>query len=334
MGTRRYGSGYPYSSGSIGTNGVAGQPFPFGFWPIYWPVHGHSDEYGANQTLASLRPGGEQVIVELVPNAAAYTWNTTTVNGFNETYWMIGDRDSATTLLSVLMDVPGLYPFGCGILNASITPFNATDDSSPIDFENVIQWYRASSFALAFQGYNNTYSFPPLNETSDDMSWDYSTPLPDQLQNSQFLQCINSTISAALPILDKGKPLLSPEAIAGIVIGSIVGFFATCCCIYIIVQCCISTRQSRERSKAWDANIQKRREREEQARRSQYSTPSREFVPWERFATPTPPLIITRKELAPPSSTGIASSTPEQRITQAPWTIPPFREKSNEKEER
>jgi hypothetical protein len=336
MGTRRYGSGYPYSSGSTGSRGTAGQPFPFGFWPLFWVGHGHSDEYGANQTLAALRPGGEQVIVELTPNAAAYTWNTTTVDGFNETYWMIGDRESATALLSVLMDVPGLYPFGCGILNAAITPFDPSNDSTPVDFENVIQWYRASSFALAFQGYNNTYSFPPLNETSEDMGWDYSTPLPEQLVESPFLQCINSTISAALPILDKGKPALSPEAIAGIVIGSIVGFFATCCCCYIVIQCFVTSRESRKYAKSMKTSLARQRELENQARMSQYSTPSRENAPWERFAaTPTPPPTTRTREDVVPSHTGHTgiASTPE-RNTQALWTIQPFREKDGEKVER
>ncbi|KIM30167.1 hypothetical protein M408DRAFT_294534 [Serendipita vermifera MAFF 305830] len=243
-GTRAYGSGYPYSVGNIRSGGVAGQPFPFGFWPIYWNGHGHSEEYGNNATVASQRPGGEQVIVQLIANLTTSTWNTTEINGVNETYWMIGDRESVTTLLSILIDPHATATNGCDVQNSTIQLFQPPSNST--SFENVIQWYRSNSFALAFQGYNNSYAFSPLNETSD-LGWNESTPLPDELQYSQFLQCINSTISAALPILDaEGGSTLSPATTAVIVLCSVFGALVCCCCC---VPCARKIKQSRREAR-------------------------------------------------------------------------------------
>jgi hypothetical protein len=91
LGTRRYGSGYPYYyyTSPVPVHhdqdfGVSGQPFPFGFWPLYWRDRGYSDEYGYNTTVSAQRPGGSIAFVEVVPYVGS-TWNTTVVNGFNET---------------------------------------------------------------------------------------------------------------------------------------------------------------------------------------------------------------------------------------------------------
>ncbi|KAG8815431.1 hypothetical protein FRC17_000713 [Serendipita sp. 399] len=227
VGTRSYGSGYPHSS----VRGVAGQPFPFGFWPMYWGGHGQSDEYGGNSDLDQDRPGGNQVIVQLAPNTTIISYNVSAVNGIDETYWMIGDRESVTTLLSILVDVKDgkKYPYGCGVLNNTILPFDSTN--STIHFSNVIQWYRSSSFALAYEGYNNSFAFPPLNETSG-VGWNASTPLPEQQLYSPFLHCLNSTITTALPILDGPRPKYSKADIVGIVLGSLIGAIcAVFCCV-------------------------------------------------------------------------------------------------------
>ncbi|KAG8755259.1 hypothetical protein FRC14_004218 [Serendipita sp. 396] len=245
-GTRTYGSGYPYSNGGVG---VGGQPFPFGFWPIYWVGHGNSDEYGGSAELEQDRPGGSQVIVELAPNSTAVSYNVSAVNGINETYWMIGDRESVTTMLTLLVDVKTdkQYPYGCGVLNNAILPFNSTNSS--IQFSNVIQWYRSSSFALAYAGYNNTFAFPPLNETSG-VGWDASTLLPEQQLYSPFLHCLNNTISSALPILDASKPKLDTGDIVGIAIGSVIGFVLVlvCCIVPCIKEIRYRIRKNKEKS--------------------------------------------------------------------------------------
>lgn len=266
-GTRSYGSGYPYSEGDIGENGVVGQPFPFGFWPIYYGGHSNSEEYGGqNETVESQRPGGDQVKVELMPNTNPSSWNTTAINGVEETYWMIGDRESVAAMLSLLVDIPGLYPYGCGVRNNTLEVFNASDSANPANFENVIQWYRASSFALAFEGYNNTYA---LNDTYS-LGWGDSTPLPPEVVYSPFLQCINNTITAALPILDQGKPPLDGGMIALIVVGSIFGFLVMIC---FCGPCLSACRRGREDRKANKFQEIQRLEQEERTKRRIYLAP-------------------------------------------------------------
>ncbi|KAG8851005.1 hypothetical protein FRB91_008569 [Serendipita sp. 411] len=244
-GTRTYGSGYTYHSEEGERGGVAGQPFPFGFWPIFWVGRGHSDEYGANAIVASQRPGGKQVIVELTLNSTGGNYNISNLNGVNESYWMIGDEESTRTLLSLLVDPspssPGGHPYGCSVSNNTVQPFNgailptsstATNSTNSrntsVHFENVIQWYRASSFALAFTGYNNTFAFPPLNGTSG-TGWNSSSPLPEAQVYSPWLRCINTTITAALPIIDqKKKTHFTSLAISLIIVGAVLVFFILC----------------------------------------------------------------------------------------------------------
>lgn len=260
LGTRRYGSGYPYYSQDPRYDGVAGQPFPFGFWPIYWVGYGHGYEYGVNSTVTSQRPGGHLTYIQLIPNASS-GWNTTVVNGVNETYWMIGDLDSLSTLFSILVDPPNnkSSPYGCNVQNLGPYTFppdpnsNSSDISLPFRFENVIQWYRSSSFALAYQGYNNTYATSPLNQTTG-LGWNESVPLPDQQLYSPFLDCINTTITAALPILNAPSPKLSTGAIVGIVIGSVIGVT-----LILIFLCCLLARKRA-------TGTEKRREKEARKR--------------------------------------------------------------------
>lgn len=164
-------------------------------------------------------------MVPLAIDSEYYAYNASAIEGLNETYWMVGDGETVTTILSVLEDPPegsgdGGYPYGCGVSPASIVPFNSSDPSLPFHIQNVMQWYRSSSFAFVYTGYNNTYAFAPLNETS---SLDESTPLPEPQLDSPFVQCINNTITASIAILDEGQTSLSAGEIAGIVIGSVVG---------------------------------------------------------------------------------------------------------------
>ncbi|KIM30324.1 hypothetical protein M408DRAFT_296821 [Serendipita vermifera MAFF 305830] len=236
VGTRGYGSGYPYYQGDIRRNGVIGQPFPFGFWPIYWAGHGHSDEYGGNATVEAERPGGEQVFIQIVPTPS---WTTQAIGEENRRLWMVGDRESVETILSLLADPTISYTYGCDVRIGNPQLFSGTSPQAPFHFENVVQWYRSSSFALVYQGYNNLYALSPLNDTTR-IDWSESTPLPSIFKSSTFAQCINTTITAALPILDADRDVhsLSPGAIAGIVIGSIAGAILI---IGLLVCCLVSS---------------------------------------------------------------------------------------------
>ncbi|PVF97196.1 hypothetical protein CPB86DRAFT_677809, partial [Serendipita vermifera] len=193
-GTPRYGSGYPYgyTTGSSYRTGTFGLPFPFGFWPIYYPHYGGSHEYGENSTLAQLRPGGDLVQSAIAPNATQ--WYISQEASNNETYWLLGDRESVTAMLQVLSGCKDCETF------SSTTP-RANSSTTPPEVQNIFQYYRASSFALAYTNYTNMYSVAPLNETTE-VGWSNSTALPPLLANSAFLQCVNNTLVAGLPIIN------------------------------------------------------------------------------------------------------------------------------------
>ncbi|KAG8844755.1 hypothetical protein FRC20_003399 [Serendipita sp. 405] len=276
-GSPRYASGYPYTNGDVMRTGVRGQPFPFGFWPIYWGYHGYGGEYAGgegtgwhNTTITDQRPGGELVYVQLSPVKGSILDASALYTGLNDTYYMIGDKESVVAMMTLLTDAPpgatGGKTFGCGAQNKTVLPFitvnpdgspliyhnstatnttihsnttttgtNTTTTSGgnntssttntttlPIRFENVMTWYRASSFAIAYENYTNIYALPPLNETTG-VGWDHATPLPYYQVVSPFLRCVNTTIKAALPIFDAERVVLTAGAIAGIVIGSVCG---------------------------------------------------------------------------------------------------------------
>lgn len=207
VGTRRFGSGYPYSNGNIQRGGVYGQPFPFGFWPIFFIGHGYSGEYrDRNVNGTEERPGGDLVQVAVYPNATQWvlTPEQTANNSAVETFYMIGDRDSVETMLVVLSPCVGCEQYSCGTVNSTISSFTGNDTT--VRFENTLQWYRSSSFGLAYPGYNNTYAFLPLNESTT-LDWNNSSSLPDSLSSDTFLQCLNATIAAALPVLNAASAL-------------------------------------------------------------------------------------------------------------------------------
>jgi hypothetical protein len=100
----------------------------------------------------------------------------------------------------------------------------ARDASVPSVYpEQAVQYYRASSFALTLDGYNNTASLasnqPPDNNTAPPVMAD--TPLPTSL-NTTFLQCVNATTAFALPVVN-APHRLSPSDIAAIVFGLLIG---------------------------------------------------------------------------------------------------------------
>lgn len=184
-GTRAFGSGYPY--GVNDTSTVAGRPFPYGTWPISWGGnYAGSDEY-TGRVADIQRPGGRLVYIELI--STDKRWNNTD----EERYCLIGDLDSVVSITASMVDwchaAPKWPSAFAPMANNSLRP------------ENVLQYYRSSSFALAFKGYNNSFALPPLN-ASTNLFHEQSSPLPDIPQYSPFLKCINETIANALPILD------------------------------------------------------------------------------------------------------------------------------------
>ncbi|KAL5529660.1 hypothetical protein ACEPAG_5645 [Sanghuangporus baumii] len=226
-GTSHFGSGYPY--GGYGSF-VSSRPFPYVFVPV--PVsHGYygGDEYlNMNQTL---RPGGNLIIAIVHPS----------YNSSSATFRLIGDNSSVTTVFDALVA-------NCSVANSSsaITPFSPSVTMWPLP-EQVVQYYRASSFALSLDNYNNTATLLANAPASNDSSLPQipDTPLPPGL-NTTLLQCINTTIGASVPLadVDSGSKF-SSAAIVGIVFGSAAGIVLLSCLVY----CCCSKMKSKKPSK-------------------------------------------------------------------------------------
>ncbi|KAF4563052.1 hypothetical protein EYR36_003488 [Pleurotus pulmonarius] len=176
---RQYGSGYPGVAG----RGVAGRGFPFYFWPVAWGgaagigagAYLHTNEYGRHDN--SSRPGGIEVTALFISSS----------NGTN-TFRLMSDNATVTSLIE---DIRGNCSSSLAA-NSSTTPSAFDPDSLPKP-EQTVQYYRASSVALTFDGYNNTGAL--ADEGTPD------TPLPAGLDTA-LLNCLNDTIVNNVPLVD------------------------------------------------------------------------------------------------------------------------------------
>ncbi|KLO06154.1 hypothetical protein SCHPADRAFT_883096 [Schizopora paradoxa] len=211
-GTRTYGSGYPY--GGYGYY-ISDRPFPYGFYPVYIQSNYYgNDEYGnVNNTD---RPGGNFVAAIIQPS-----YNPSSV-----TYRILGDNASVSAVFQALVSNCSIESNTSNIF--AFTPSTITNTSTWPLPEQVIQWYRASTFALSLDGYNNTAALAS-NQPSSNSSTDFTplpdTSLPDGL-NTTFLECVNSTVGASVPMFYKPPPVLDALDISQIVVwGSVALFF-------------------------------------------------------------------------------------------------------------
>ncbi|KZV98189.1 hypothetical protein EXIGLDRAFT_746693 [Exidia glandulosa HHB12029] len=182
-GTNVYGSGYPV--GGVG-RGVGGAGFPFYFWPLAWggglgygAGYLHNHEYGDPNN--SSRPGGQQFQVTIKSPATPQL----------TTYHLIADHDTVQSLITSLTT-------NCtSISNKPLTSTQFNAQQGEPQPESVIQYYRASSVALTLEGYNNTAALlddPAASKVAP-------TPLPSGIDQT-FLQCLNATIGASVPLVD------------------------------------------------------------------------------------------------------------------------------------
>ncbi|KZV89946.1 hypothetical protein EXIGLDRAFT_720847 [Exidia glandulosa HHB12029] len=213
-GTAVYGSGYPYGAGNSSST-VAGRPFPFGYWPLYVlpPLPG-SQEYGGSENTQ--RTGGRMTTSRV--NAKAN-------HAAADVYFLIGDNDSVSSIGQAL------NKSSCSATAAPLVNYISNTD---VDSSEIIQWYRASSFAFALQGFNATVT---LSHSGANGTLQHDLPATLDLS---FLGCINKTIADNLPILGP-KPRLSEGAKAGIIIGVIVAAFITLTVWYV----CKKVKRSR-----------------------------------------------------------------------------------------
>ncbi|KAH9923466.1 uncharacterized protein BXZ73DRAFT_103900 [Epithele typhae] len=180
-GTSTYGSGYP----GLRAGEVAGRGFPFVFWPVVWGTGAAytaayllDQEYGAPDNAT--RPGGRLMQAALLASAS------------NTTLHVLADAATVSALLLALQESCGavLVP-GSLAPNASVA-FDG-DGARPLP-EQVVQYYRASSVALALDGYNNSAAVG--RDTRADAG---ATPLPGWVDGGP-LACVNETIGASAPL--------------------------------------------------------------------------------------------------------------------------------------
>ncbi|EUC57522.1 transmembrane protein, putative [Rhizoctonia solani AG-3 Rhs1AP] len=216
-GNSRYGSGYTYGNGG---SSVTGRGFPFGYWPVYVPIAGGAAYYGYHEygpAHNTSRPGGEMQLALVRstswPTVNARRWlegrqstnstNSTTpaANNATASYYIVGDADTVAAIMDELVDA-------CSVVRTSGVAINETKPS--IYFEQAVQFYRASSFMLVLTSYNNTADRIPINGTEPSTAVP-DTPIPPGT-DMNFLNCLNITIGASIPIMDAENNASSPSS--------------------------------------------------------------------------------------------------------------------------
>ncbi|GAA5907248.1 hypothetical protein JCM6882_008401 [Rhodosporidiobolus microsporus] len=214
-GGRGYGGGLglPLAAGAAGGlafGSVYGLGFPYGYWPLYYG-HGYygSGEYGPYSN--SSRPGGALAVTSFTSPPSTGTENAPQymlfgdTNSINDAWSAISSNCSAAAVYGqppvavssngTFDTAPNPAPFASSNTSATLLP--------ALDPQNVLEFYRASSFALyAF--------FEGASETNPNATEGYTRPdgvdasatyfYPSSARNTTFEQCVNETIALALPI--------------------------------------------------------------------------------------------------------------------------------------
>ncbi|EPQ57748.1 hypothetical protein GLOTRDRAFT_9905, partial [Gloeophyllum trabeum ATCC 11539] len=139
------------------------------------------------QYNGTVRPGGNMTTAIITRNNAQNT---------SEIYRLIGDEFSVQEVLNALVS-------NCTVKNTTLESFSPEVYAYPQP-EQIIQWYRASTFGLGLDTYNNSAALASNMPSSNDTSpppLSSATPLPAGL-NMTFLTCLNTTIAASLPLMD------------------------------------------------------------------------------------------------------------------------------------
>jgi hypothetical protein len=262
-GNSRYGSGFgKYTKAESGTytyapdlslNMEGRTEFAHGFPPISWGNYSGSVTSIDEGDIESNYPGITSAPYEMYGQYEAKSRLQAIIARKGEQKWFIA-ADGAT--MKVLSEVLVLPPEqgGCGIepMDPLALFSTTTADEFPCQIQqdliyymsgimgpggliplrlyqiypwNVLQYYRGCSVMLGSNEYNNTFAYNDNNNMTDYWA---SSPLNMTGVDMNFLQCLNTTIAAAVPIIDPGlvvkdKPKLKGGAIAGIVVGSIAG---------------------------------------------------------------------------------------------------------------
>ncbi|KIM21952.1 hypothetical protein M408DRAFT_298562 [Serendipita vermifera MAFF 305830] len=259
-GTARYGSGYgEYTSSTNGTMqyqpvltlDVSGRDFPHGFPPLSFGNYSGGDEYrnANNSDLPGLL--GSPRYATAGEGQPAFRVYGLYKQVSNRTWFIIGDVASievVNAVISLPVDQGGCNSFGQTPLpleryetysswNSSATigdsetrgfTISLTTFQAAIFPWNVVQFYRGSSLALAMLEYDNAFAH---NRNTDTDYW-ASTPLDTTGLDMNFLNCVNQTIAASIPIVDptlivrtrsSGALKASGGQVTGVVFGCLAG---------------------------------------------------------------------------------------------------------------
>lgn len=107
----------------------------------------------------------------------------------NNTFHLLSDNSTVNSLIESVAA-------NCTLGNTTAltaTPLNSSDPSQPRP-EQAVQYYRASSVVLTLDGYNDTAALSNDSSLPD-------TPLPSWV-DATFLDCLNQTLGAAVPLVD------------------------------------------------------------------------------------------------------------------------------------
>jgi hypothetical protein len=181
------------------------------------------------------RPGGRTSTAEIRPK----------VPSILETYHLIGDEQSVRAVLIAVMS-------NCSVqwqdAKRTVATFNRDSTNKTVWPERVVQYYRASTFALSLDTYNNTASLP-VNQPKDNNTAPpvlADTPLPGGLSTA-FLACLNATIAFSVPLIevDTRKQLNNAET-AGVALGCIFGAGFFMLSMYYVVICICNATNRRD----------------------------------------------------------------------------------------
>lgn len=144
-----------------------------------------------------------------------------------QTYHLIGDRSSVLDVYLALRDS------NCSIQDteSDLAVYNVDDASHVVQPEQVVQWYRASSFALSMDSYNNSASslaLMPQNNDTAALPSSADSPYPADT-DLDFLGCLNITIGQSVPLIDYTNNNSDTGLAFGIFIGIISGVLLCLC---------------------------------------------------------------------------------------------------------
>lgn len=120
-------------------------------------------------------------------------------NSTNTTFHLLADNSTVTSLISSI-DTNCSSSLSSSSSYAAFA-YNDSNLASPQP-ESAVQYYRASSVVLTLDGYNNTAA-----DSSDPNA--PNTPLPTNIDTT-LLNCLNSTIGQAVPLVDGAMSMTGP----------------------------------------------------------------------------------------------------------------------------